>query len=102
MNDEQLFAYGCNEYAHIECPATAVGASLEPGTVEECMATKYDQVVQDDVPTCEGAIAEPTAKEYWLEALEKLSQEGNRNDRPNFETCAAEFGKSVADELGWL
>ena len=104
MNDdsERLFAYGCNEYNHIKCPASAIGKTPEPGTTEEHMAAEYDSVVQDNVVSNEGTIYEPIAKEFWLEAIEELRRAGSLNDRPSYDEIAADFGEEVAEELGWL
>lgn len=67
------------------------------------MAEYYDEEAKTKEPKRSGILDEPTARDYWLSAIEKLRRRGRDMPAGDAEYYheIADVGVEIADALGW-
>jgi hypothetical protein len=92
----ERYAYGKDYIGDCPCPAAAAGYSPKNGDESTKAAEFYDDLIrQGDVSAPDSTVPAETAKEMWLDTIEKL------RDRYG-DKGPVEAAEDIADELGWL
>ena len=84
------FAFGCNEYEGVGCPAVQAGIHPIDNGFAAAVAEIYDEHVQSD--QCEGLIDEEEARRAWSWALKEIRHGSSE----------AEVAEEIARRNGWL
>lgn len=102
-DDEQSFAYGTVDYHGTCCPAVQAGVidDHRPANAREeavqAFAMEYDALIG----VGSGTVPEKIASRKWIRVIREL-ENGKREVRHHSAEEAAQAGREVAAELGWI
>ena len=95
---DRRFAFGDNRVDDCECPAVAAGFSPERDSHLLNFIAHYDAIAQFNAKKpSTGTLSEHNSKACWLHTIRELEK-----SRYLIDLQAADAGRAVAIELGWL
>lgn len=113
MSEQQLFAFGKNEYESCYCPAISAGFKVIGDPIMSKVAREFDQHARmyiDDQSMIDGKLPEhgtldeSEAKEVWgqvIDAFDNAVERASGKRDTHQSGLYAQAARQVAHDLGW-